>query len=103
MNRPTFATEAEIRAQGELERARDDARPVPWVVTEGESCLYMIHSGEKLEAILGYEVEGWTPADTWHRAVWLGERLVAVIRPGPDGEPEVIRLDGADPVVIRDP
>jgi len=87
----------------EIDDARRKTRGVAWSVTEGECLLYHSHHRLTLDQVLAEELAEYLPTDTYHRAVWHGERLVAVIRPGPDGEAEVIRLDGADPVVIRDP
>jgi hypothetical protein len=58
-----------------------------------------------LGQVLDEEVREWKKALEWarsrgiepeddDRAIWSDGRLVAVIRPGPDGEPTVIRLDG---------
>jgi len=88
---PAPAADDEIHAQTMMEGVRASARNLPWVVMEGESVVYLSHHGERLEALIEWEVEGWHLGDIWHRVIWHGERLVAVIR-----------LDGADPVVIRE-
>jgi len=45
-----------------------------------------------LDEVVSDEVNDWRPGDTWHRAVWHGRELLVVIRPGPGGKAEVVRL-----------
>ena len=62
-------------------------------VTERDSLIYHSQRGETLGQVLIEELRDWQRDDTHHRAVWQGERIVAIVRPGPDGAPEVIRID----------
>lgn len=83
-----------IEALHEIDDARRKTRAVAWSVTEGECLLYHSHHRMTLDQVLAEELAEWKPTDTYHRAVWHGERLMAVVRPGAGGKPEAVRLDG---------
>ena len=69
-------------------------RPLAWSITEGEHVQYRSHWRMTLEEVIAEELRDWQAGDTWDRAIWRGERLMAVIRPEPDGSLRAIRIDG---------
>ncbi len=87
------ATLQAIRNEARLHAERSATFPLPFTVTEGMSLLYQSHRhGLTLDEVVSDEVKDWRPGDTWHRAVWHGRELMAVIRPGLGGKAEVVRL-----------
>ena len=83
-----------IRNLYEVEDENRQRKPVAYSVTEGEFLLYHSHWRCAADEAVAEAVKGWQPHDTHHQAVWHGEALIAVIRPGQGGRPEVVRLDG---------
>ncbi len=70
-----------IRNEARLHAERSASLPLPFTVTEGMSLLYQSHRrGLTLEDVVADEVNDWRPGDPWHRAVWHGVELLAVIR-----------------------
>ncbi len=83
-----------IRNEARLHAERSGSLPLPFTVTEGISVLYQSYRrGLTLDEVVADEVKDWRPGDNWHRAVWRGRELLAVVRPGPSGAAEVVRLD----------
>jgi hypothetical protein len=86
---------AGVRAAEKLARGRRAElaeRGVAWAVTEAEFLLYHEHWRWPLDKVIDHVIKDTRPTD-WDRSIWRGERLMAVVRPVPDGEPMVIRLD----------
>jgi hypothetical protein len=97
---PSPAVRAEMEALGRHDALRAEqfaAKPLPWVVTEGEFVQYRsARPGETLDDILAEELADAEPG-AWHRAVWHGPELVAVVRPKRGGGAECVRLDKPAP------
>jgi hypothetical protein len=77
----------------EMAREKDlESYPIAWSIHEGEHFQYYSHWRRTLDEVIAEELDGWGPRDTWDRAIWHGRRLMAVIRPTPDG-PRVTKIE----------
>ena len=88
--------------QNERWEARTRNAPVAWVITEGEYLSGHCHHRKSLDQIIDDELtEGEELTPGYDRIVWHGMRAMAILRAGPNGTMEIIRVDGKKPVVTR--
>ena len=89
----TIAVEMEgiTRSDAALDHRRESL-PLAYSVTENEVLMYHSHWRNSLDSVIAEAVEGWSSGDR-DMAVWRGCDLMAVIRAGHDGGPNVVRFD----------
>ena len=80
-----------IKNQCDLEQERHERRPnrpLPGEITEGDCSLHSRHPRLTLDEVIAEEMDDWDGG--WDHAIWLGEKLMAVIRSDTDGRPEAV-------------
>jgi hypothetical protein len=91
--------------QEEHRAARNTRRPdapVPFVITEQDQVCYLSTRGESLADVIRGELADMAgQTDCCDRAIWHGNRLVAVVMPTKSGEPDYLRIDDEAAPPIR--
>lgn len=88
--------EGDERAHALRDEAEERIHPEPsYTVTEADVLCWHAPNRFTLDETIANELEEFSRSPSDDRCIWKGPKLLAVIRSGPDGTPEVLRFDRA--------